>query len=274
MLDRTSDSDHNRTVITFAGTPDGVIEAAVQVTGRAAELIDLNMHCGVHPRVGVLDVLPFVPLGETTLEECVALAHKAGQRIWNELGIPVYFYEAAATRPDRIRLENVRRGQFEGLREAALLDQAVAPDLGGPGLHPTAGAVIVGARKILIAFNINLRTTDLALAQSIARRIRESGGGFPNVKALGVPLVSRNLVQVSMNLTDYRRTSPHVAYEEVKRLAVAHGVEIEGTELIGLIPRAATEPGFAGPVKPLEFDPAKILENQLRNLLHRNNLLA
>ncbi len=274
VLDRTSDSDHNRTVITFAGGPDAVIEAAVQVTGRAADLIDLNMHRGVHPRLGVLDVLPFVPLGGTTMEECVALAHKAGQRIWNELGIPVYFYEAAAMRPDRIRLENVRRGQFEGVREAALMDQTTAPDLGGPGLHPTAGAVIVGARQILIAFNINLKSTDLDLARSIARRIRESSGGFPNVKALGLPLMSRNLVQVSMNLTDYRRTSPHVVYEEVKRQAAERGVEIDGIELIGLIPQAATEAGFAGDARPLQFDSAKILENQARKLLHRNDLLA
>jgi glutamate formiminotransferase len=268
VLDRTSDSDHNRSVITFAGNPDGVLEAAVQVTGRAAELINLNNHRGIHPRLGVLDVLPFVPLGETPMQECVAIAHKAGRRIWNELGIPVYFYEAAATRPDRIRLENVRRGQFEGLREAALTDQSIAPDLGGPGLHPTAGAVIVGARKLLIAFNINLKSSDLALAQSIARRIRESSGGFPNVKALGLPLVSRNLVQVSMNLTDYRQTSVHVVYEEVRRQAAAQGVEIDGTELIGLIPRAATEIGFFDHVQPLQFDPAKVLENRAQELLH------
>ncbi len=273
VLDRTSDSDHNRTVITFAGRPDAVVEAALRSARTAAELIDLTTHRGVHPRVGALDVLPFVPLGKSSIEECVTQARQAGERIWNELGIPVYFYEAAAMRPDRIKLENVRRGQFEGLREAALVDQTRAPDLGGPGLHPTAGAVLVGARKVLIAFNINLRTSDLQLARSIARQVRASNGGFPSLKALGVPLASRNLVQISMNLTDYRQTSVYVVYDKVMQLAAAQGVEIEGTELIGLIPRAAAQAGFAGH-KSLEFHPAQLLENRVEKLLHVSGLLA
>ncbi|MBV8812651.1 MAG: glutamate formimidoyltransferase [Acidobacteriaceae bacterium] len=274
VLDRTSDSDHNRSVITFAGSPEAVLEAAVRAVRTAAELIDLNTHRGVHPRVGALDVLPFVPLGQTSMEECVRIAHRAGERIWHELGIPVYFYEAVAMRPDRIKLEDVRRGQFEGLREAALVDQTKAPDLGGPGLHPTAGAVLVGARKVLIAFNINLKTNDLQLARSIARRIRASNGGFPNVKALGLPLASRNRVQISMNFTDYHQTSVYVVYEEVMRLAAAQGVEVEGTELVGLIPRAAVEAGFAEHSKPLKSDPDKILESRVEKLLHVSGVLA
>ena len=274
VLDRTSDSDHNRSVITFAGSPEAVLEAAVRAVRTAAELIDLNTHRGVHPRVGALDVLPFVPLGQTSMEECVRIAHRAGERIWHELGIPVYFYEAVAMRPDRIKLEDVRRGQFEGLREAALVDQTKAPDLGGPGLHPTAGAVLVGARKVLIAFNINLKTNDLQLARSIARRIRASNGGFPNVKALGLPLASRNRVQISMNFTDYHQTSVYVVYEEVMRLAAAQGVEVEGTELVGLIPRAAVEAGFSEHSKPLKSDPDKILESRVEKLLHVSGVLA
>jgi glutamate formiminotransferase len=266
VLDRTSDWDHHRSVITFAGRRDVIVEAAVRAAAQAASSIDLTKHHGIHPRLGALDILPFVPLGSSTLEDCVALAHLAGKRIVHELGIPVYFYGAAATRRDRIALEDVRRGQFEGLREAASRDRAKAPDLGGPSLHPTAGAVIVGARKILIAYNINLQTTDLDLARQIARQIRTSGGGFPHVKALGLPLISRNLVQVSMNLTDFEQTPLHVVYEEVRRLAAARGVEIEGSELIGLLPKSAMESAFAHFAKLPRFSSQNIIEDQIRPL--------
>ena len=178
VLHRTSDVDHNRSVITFAADTEPVIEAAVRAAAQASALINLNHHCGVHPRLGALDVLPFVPLEDATLDDCVAIARRAGNRIWKELGIPVYFYEAAALRPDRVRLEDVRRGEFEGLREIVFTEESRRPDLGGPALHPTAGAVIVGARRFLIAYNIDLRTSDIALAQSIARRIRTSSGGL------------------------------------------------------------------------------------------------
>lgn len=265
VLDRTSDIDHHRSVITFAGTSHSVVESAVRAAAKAAELIDLNYHRGVHPRLGALDVLPFVPLGEATLADCVALARLAGKRIWNELGIPVYFYEAAATRPDRIKLEDVRRSQFEGLREAVLADQTKRPDIGGPELHPTAGAVIVGARKILIAYNINLKTTDLEIARSIAKQLRASSGGLPAVKALGLPLASRNLVQVSTNLVDFELTPVHVVYSEVLRLASAHGVEIEESELIGLMPRKAMEQAAAGLLKLSHFDSQRIIENRLES---------
>jgi glutamate formiminotransferase len=263
VLHRTSDTDHNRTVITFVARSETVVEAALRLTAEAAKLIDLNHHYGVHPRLGALDILPFVPLCGATLEQCVALAHEAGARIWNELGIPVYFYEAAALRADRVRLENVRRGQFEGLSAAALVDESKRPDIGGPPLHPTAGAVIVGARKILIAYNINLKSTNLDFAKSIARRIRASSGGFPAVKALGLPLASRGLVQVSINFTDFEQTPVHVVYSEVCRLAAEHGVEVEESELIGLMPRKALEQVTAGMLKISHFDSQRVIENQI-----------
>ncbi len=269
VLDRTSDPDHHRSVITFAGESEAVLESAVRAVAKAAELIDLNYHRGVHPRVGALDVLPFVPLAGATLDDCIDIARQAGNRIWNELGVPVYFYEAAATRPDRIRLEDVRRGQFEGLREAALVDERKRPDLGGPALHPSAGAVIVGARKILIAYNVNLKTTDLEIAQSIAKRIRASSGGLPAVKALGLPLLSRDLVQVSMNLTDFEQTPVHVAYSEVARLAAAYGVEVEESELIGLLPRKAIEMALTNVLKLSNFDSQSIIENRIETLTSR-----
>ncbi|HLH03566.1 MAG TPA: glutamate formimidoyltransferase [Bryobacteraceae bacterium] len=266
VLNRTSDWDHHRSVITFAGRREPVVEAAVRAAREAARLIDLRQHRGVHPRVGALDVLPFVPLGSATLEDCATLAHAAGERISAELGIPVYFYGAAARVPERAALENVRRGQFEVLREEALQNPERAPDLGGPALHPSAGAVIVGARKILIAFNINLRTTDLSIARRIARSIRASSGGLPAVKALGVPLPSRSLVQVSMNLTDFTMTPLHVVYEAVEQLAAAERVEIAESELIGLLPRAALDAAFSHYLKLPGFGASCVIEDQIRPL--------
>jgi glutamate formiminotransferase len=263
VLHRTSDVDHNRTVITYVGSPKAVLESAVAAAAKARELIDLRSHRGVHPRVGALDVLPFVPLGATTIEQCVELAHEAGERIWRELNVPIYFYEAAAKRPDRVRLENVRRGQFEGLLQTAGVDESRRPDVGGPALHPTAGAVLVGARKILIAFNINLATGDLSLAKSIAGSIRASSGGFPAVKALGLPLVSRGLVQVSMNLTDFERTPLDVVFSEVKRLAQQHGVEVVESELIGLVPQKALELAAAGFLRLPEFSSQQVIEHRI-----------
>lgn len=263
VLHRTSDPDHNRSVITFAGTPQSVIESAVRAAEVARERINLNLQSGVHPRVGAMDVLPFVPLHGATLAQCVEVAHAAGQRIWDELQIPVYFYEAAALRPHRVKLEDVRRGEFEALRTGGHEEEAKCPDIGGPALHPTAGAVIAGARKLLIAFNVNLRSTDLALAKSIAKRIRASGGGFPAVKALGLPLASRGLVQVSMNFTDFEITPLHAVYREIERLAQAAGIEIEESELIGLIPRKALAGTSAQNLKLKDFDEERILENRL-----------
>ncbi len=272
VFDRTSDPDHNRSVITFAGNGEAVLESAVRAAAKAAELIDLNYHRGVHPRLGALDVLPFIPLGEATLQECVELARRAGNRIWKEIGIPVYLYEAAAVRPDRVKLEDVRRGQFEGLRETVLADESMRPDIGGPSLHPTAGAVIVGARKILIAYNINLRTADLEIAKSIARRIRASSGGLPAVKALGLPLPSRGVVQVSTNITDFEQTPVHVVYSEVVRLAAVHGVEVEESELVGLMPRKAIEIAAAGLLKLSHFDSQRVIENRVETLTPARNI--
>jgi glutamate formiminotransferase len=219
MLGRTMDEDHNRSVITFAGSLDSVAAAAIAGVGKAVQLIDLTRHTGVHPRLGAADVVPFVPVHGVSLGDCVTLAHSVGEEIWRNFRVPVYFYEAAARQPDRQRLENVRRGGFEGIRESVLNDPGRHPDIGGPELHPTAGASIVGARKFLIAFNVNLATTDIGVARQIARTIRESSGGMPYVKALGLPLVSRNQVQVSMNLTDFDQTPLHTVVDVVRREA-------------------------------------------------------
>jgi len=256
VLHRTSDPDHNRSVITFAGSPQPVIESALRAAAVAAERIDLTRQAGVHPRLGAMDVLPFVPLTGASLEDCVSVAHEAGRRLWDELRIPVYFYEAAALRPEHVRLENVRRAESEVKR----------PDIGGPALHPTAGAVIVGARKFLIAFNVNLRTTDLSVAKSIARQIRTSSGGLPAVKALGLPLASRGRVQVSMNLTDFEQTPPKVVFAEIARLAANAGVAIEESELIGLIPEKALEGSSPEELMIRDFDRQRILEERLRTV--------
>jgi glutamate formiminotransferase/glutamate formiminotransferase/formiminotetrahydrofolate cyclodeaminase len=263
LLHSTSDPDHNRSVITFAGSPDAITEAAFQAVAKAAEVIDLNQHRGIHPRLGALDVLPFVPLADTDLQSCAALAHSAGQRIWTELQIPVYFYAAAARHPGRQRLEDVRRGQFEGLREAAPANPSKQPDLGGPGLHASAGAVICGARKILIAYNINLRSDDLAMAKALAAAIRERNGGLPGVKALGLPLHSRGLVQISMNITDHELAPLRNVYAVVEKLAAAYGVSIEESELIGLAPRSALAPGDANYLKLVDFNEDRYIESRI-----------
>ena len=263
MLDRTSDWDHHRTVITFAGSAEAVLEAAVRASRQAAASIDLNQHVGIHPRLGALDVLPFIPLEGVTLEDCAALAHRAGKRIWEEIGVPVYFYGAAALRPERSLLENVRRGQFERLRQAGLSDVTKAPDVGGPTLHPTAGAVIAGARKILVAFNVNLASQSIDVAKAIAKRIRSSNGGFPYVKALGLRLESRDLIQVSMNLTDFEVTPLDTVYSEVERLAAEYGVEIAESELIGLLPEKAVQRDFTRRFKLPESSRDKTIEERL-----------
>ncbi len=239
LLGREADRDHNRSVFTFAGEPEMVLEAAVAAVGVAAARIDLTQQQGGHPRIGAADVVPFVPVSGITLESCVELAWRAGEAIWQRYGVPVYFYEAAARVAGRERLENIRRGQFEGLRDELALSAERAPDLGAGRLHSTAGATVVGARKFLIAYNINLDCGRVAVASAIAKKIRASSGGMPCVKALGVMLESRGLAQVSMNLTDFEVTSVDAVYEAVEREAAALGVAIAETELIGFIPRAA-----------------------------------
>jgi glutamate formiminotransferase len=241
VLDRHSDPDHNRSVITFAGEAAAVEEAALAVVGKATELIDLTQHRGEHPRIGATDVLPFVPLEGVAMAECVALARCVGEEIWKRYRIPIYFYEHAATRPQRKKLENVRRGQFEGLSEAVLSNPERVPDVGTAPLHPTAGAIAVGARKPLIAYNVTLDTRDVSVAEQIARKIRESNGGLPALKAIGVTVRSRGLAQVSMNLTDFEVTSLEQAFEAVRREAERHVCTIEGSEIVGLVPERALD---------------------------------
>ena len=236
ILDVESDPDHNRSVVTFVGSKKSIQEAAFQGAKTAAEVIDLNKHTGQHPRMGALDVLPFVPIEGATMQDCVEIANKVGARIAKELKIPVYLYEEAARRPDRRNLENVRKGQFEGIREAIRTDDSRIPDYGPRAVHPSAGAVAVGARMPLVAFNIDLRTKDIKIAKEIARKIRTSGGGLPHLKALGLYLDARGMAQVSMNLTNYKVTSMSTVFDVVKKEASARGVEIALGEIIGLVP--------------------------------------
>jgi glutamate formiminotransferase len=258
LLRAERDADHNRSVITFAGPPDAVSEGALRGIAVAVEHIDLRKHAGVHPRMGAADVVPFVPLQGVTLQDCVAIAHRTGEEVWKRFKVPVYFYEAAAASSDRRMLENCRRGGFENPK--------IAPDVGGPELHPSAGACIIGARKLLIAFNINLQTDDVAVARDIARKIRASSGGLPFVKALGLPLAGRGLAQVSMNLTDFEQTPLHVVFDAVQREAAARGVAIAGSEIIGLIPKKALEDAAAHYLKCENFESGLVLENRLRAL--------
>jgi glutamate formiminotransferase / formiminotetrahydrofolate cyclodeaminase len=267
VLDQESDRDHNRSVVTLAGEPEAVQRAAVRAVGKAAELIDLTRQTGAHPRIGATDVVPFVPIEGVTLDDCVALAKRTAREIWERFQIPTYLYEAAAQRPDRKNLENIRRGQFEGLRQEVSHNPERAPDFGDSRLHPTAGATVVGARKFLIAYNINLDSADLGIAKAIAKKIRHSSGGLPGVKAMGVDLRARHLAQVSMNLTDFETTPVHRVFEVVKSEAESHGVGIAGSEIIGLIPRRAIEMTADYFLKVENFSPALVLENRLEESL-------
>jgi glutamate formiminotransferase len=263
LLDYSLDADHNRSVVTIVGPPPAVVESAVRGAGKAAELIDLTSQQGVHPRIGAADVIPFVPVRDISLEQCVLFARQAGAALWNRHGIPVYFYEAAAARPDRALLEDVRRGQFEGLRDAVRREAARRPDIGGPDLHPTAGASAVGARRFLIAYNLYLNTADVAKARAIAREIRASGGGLTGVKAMGV--LAHGEAQISMNITDFRQTPVSHVYAAVKEKAARFGVAPVRGELIGLLPLAAAEQESEWLRLFHEFDPEeKILERKLQ----------
>jgi glutamate formiminotransferase len=266
VLDAHIDPDHNRSVITFVAPPGKVVEAAVQAVRRAAELIDMRRHTGEHPRLGATDVLPFVPVRDVTLNDCVGIAHRAGERIANELAIPVYFYERAALRPDRVNLEDVRRGALELLREQIASVEQRKPDVGPTRTHETAGAIAVGARPFLIAFNVVLRTTDILIARQIAKTIRFRHGGLPFLKALGFQLHSRGFVQVSMNLVNYEVTGMTAAYDAVQREAARLGVEIESAEIVGLVPEVALDRSGAYFSKLVNFSENKILEHQIASL--------
>jgi glutamate formiminotransferase len=277
LLDWSLDGDHNRSVVTIAGAPEAVVEAAVRGAGAAAELIDLRQQQGEHPRIGAADVIPFVPVSGISLVQCALLARQAGMAIWRRYGVPVYFYEAAAARPDRVNLEDVRRGQFEGLRKDAVRDTRRQPDMGGPELHESAGASAVGARKFLIAYNIFLRQSvvprarggtvaDVSVARSIAKEIRASGGGLFGVKAIGV--LANGRAQVSMNVTDFQRSPMNKVHAAVGEIAERHGAEIAEGEIIGLIPEQAYEPNADWVRQTTQFDPEqKVLERRLKHPL-------
>jgi glutamate formiminotransferase len=262
LLDWSMDADHNRSVVTVAGAPQAVVESAVRGVGKAAELIDLTRQRGVHPRMGAADVVPFVPVQGATLEQCALLARQAGAEIWQRFQVPVYFYGAAASRPDRANLEDVRRGQFEELRDLVQRDHARCPDVGGPTLHPTAGATAVGARRFLAAFNIYFDTSDVSPVRQIARKIRASSGGLPGVKAMGV--LVREQAQLSMNITDLQAVSISQAYERAIEIALQYRVAPVRTELIGLLPESACERDSEWMRLSIEFDPAvKVIERRL-----------
>jgi len=257
LLGAESDVDHNRSVVTIAGSAAGVVEGAVRGAGKAAELIRLERHQGVHPRVGAADVIPFVPLEGATLDDCAWAAHQAGEEIWKRCGVPVYFYEAAARRPERRALQNVRRQGFDG----------APPDVGDVSAHPTAGASCIGARGFLIAYNVDLATTDVAVAQAIARRIRESSGGFRFVKAMGLYLPSRGRAQVSMNLINFAETPLEALYDAIRTEAERHGTSVAACELIGFIPLRAYEAAPQFFERAANFEASRIIETRLAQLL-------
>ena len=263
VVDREMDADHNRAVVTFVGPIDAAREAAFLAMKKAAALIDLRTHQGAHPRMGATDVVPFIPLGDTTTEECVAAAKALGERVGRELGIPVFLYADAATRPERRDLAAVRKGQFEELRTAIGTDPARDPDFGPRRIHESAGCTAIGARFFLVAYNVNLATNDVALAKKIAKEIREKDGGLPGVKALGFHLADRDVAQVSMNLVDYRKTSPGAAFDEIRRRAEAAGVKVLESEVVGLVPQAAITKAFIDLTKPRGWTDEQILENRL-----------
>jgi glutamate formiminotransferase len=266
LLDLSMDADHNRSVVTIAGEPSAVVEAAICAVGKAVELIDLTRQQGAHPRIGAADVIPFVPISGIKLEQCVLLARQAGLEIWRRFGVPVFFYEAAAARPDRANLENVRQGQFEGLRDAVRKETARRPDLGGPGLHPTAGACAVGARRFLVTYNLYFDSSDVALVRSIAREIRAASGGLKGVKAMGA--LVQGHAQLSMNITDFTVTPVSHVYRKVSDLALRHKTSPVRGEIVGLIPEAACERESEWMRQLTEFDPqTKILERRLESPL-------
>ena len=266
VLDQHTDPAHNRMVLTFVGSPSDVAEAAFRCAARAAELIDMTEHRGEHPRIGATDVVPFIPISGVTMADCVDMAHRLGRRLGEELNIPVFLYYEAAQRADRRRLPDVRRGQYEGLREVVGVDPARAPDY-GPSRVGRAGATAVGARPFLLAYNVNLATADLALAKAIARAVRESSGGFPAVQALGMATSDPGVVQVSMNLLDTAVTPLHVIYEAVRSQAAEHGVDVRSSELVGLMPLdilVATTGHFA---RLTDFGRARVVEARLLEAL-------
>lgn len=266
LLDWSMDSSLNRSIVTIAGAPSAVVEAAVRGVGKAAELIDLTRQQGEHPRIGAADVIPFVPVAGIKLDQCALLARQAGLEIWRRFGVPVFFYEAAAARPDRANLEDVRQGQFEGLREAVRKDPSRRPDLGGPDLHPTAGACAVGARKFLVTYNIYFDSNDVAMARAIAREVRASSGGLKAVKALA--FLAEGRAQLSLSITDFAATPLSLVHSKIAALTTRHKSAIAQTEVVGLIPEAACERESDWMRQLSGFDvQTKVLERRLENPL-------
>ena len=264
VLDIHTDADHNRSVITFAGTPAAVVEAAFRAIATAAQHINLEEQRGAHPRIGATDVVPFVPISGSSMAECVVLAQQLGQRVGDELGIPVYLYEAAARRPERRNLAEVRRGEYEGLKNEIRTNPERQPDY-GPAHLGTAGATVIGAREPLIAYNVFLTTADVEIARKIAESVRYSSGGLAGVKALG--MLVQGQAQVSMNLVDYRRTSVARVVEMIRREAARYGVSIQRSELVGLIPQQALIDAARWYLQLDDFADDQILETRLRQHL-------
>ncbi len=263
LLGTDADPDHNRVVVSFTGTRKGVAEAAFRAVALARELIDLNGHEGEHPRMGATDVIPFVPVQGVTMDDCVEVAMGLGERIGNELDIPVYLYEKAATRPERENLANVRKGQFEGLRELIGKDPDRTPDYGPDHIHPTAGAVAVGARMPLIAYNVNLGTDDVKLARTIAKSVRYISGGYRHVKAMGFEIKERGIVQVSMNLVNYKQSPIFRVQETIRREAARYGVPLVGAEIVGLVPMEALVETAKWYLQLEDFQDGQVLENRI-----------
>ena len=274
LLDHSMDADHHRSVLTFCGAPDAIVEAAFRAVRIATELIDLRTHVGVHPRIGATDVVPFIPIRGTTMQDCVKLAKRLGERVGRELGIPVFLYERAAGHADHAPLESVRRGGLDGLSFRMKSDPDWTPDFGPPRPHDSAGAIAIGARPPLIAYNVNLCSTDIDQARSIARTVRHSSGGLPCVKAIGVELSSRGMVQVAMNLTDYLVTPILTAFQMVKAEAAKRSIDVAGSELIGLAPQAALDQAAAASLQLARFDSSQVLETRIAEAMPGKNELA
>ena len=263
ILDIESDPDHNRMLTTIVGEPEKVFASVWEMIKIATKLIDMEKHKGEHPRIGATDVVPFIPVANVTMEEWVALAKRLGKRVGEELQIPVYLYEAAATRSDRVNLADVRKGEYEGLKKEIEENPERKPDFGPAKMHPTAGAMVVGARKFLIAFNVNLDTKDVTFAKDIAKLVREKDGGFPAVKALGFEIKEKNYVQVSMNLCDFEKTNMDTVFRKIKEEAEKRGVKILGSEIYGMAPKAALAGINLDKLQLIDFKNEQILENRL-----------
>jgi glutamate formiminotransferase len=262
LLDRSSDPDHNRTVLTLVGSPEGIKAAVMALYESVLAHIDLRRHTGRHPRIGAVDVVPFIPLQDATMADCVALAQETGRAVADRFGVPIYLYAAAATRPERRILNDVRRGEFEGLT-AKMADVGWRPDFGPDRPHPSLGASAFGARSFLIAYNLQLDTADLGIAKAIAKAVRESSGGLAHVQAMGVVLEGRNQAQVSMNLLDYRQTPIHLVQERVKSEAARYGAQVVSSEIVGLIPQEALLDAAAHYLQIEHWRPELVLENAL-----------